>query len=110
MPVQSVGNRGRVFFVPLHSQFECLDSAHREPAIKRRRHRAGRVLQKLNRLEYGRIFCQSRALNRVRMAGEIFRHAVDHDVRAQLERLLETGRGKRVVDHHERAARMRQFG
>ena len=55
------------------------------------------------------VFGQRRALNRVGMAGEIFRHAVHHDVRAQLEGLLEVGRGESVVDDHERAAGVRQL-
>ena len=94
-----------VFLVPLHSQFQRFHAAHREPTIERRRHRARRVLQELDRLENRRVFRQRRALNRVRMPGQIFRHAVHHDVRAQLERLLEIRRRESVVHHHQRASR-----
>ncbi len=103
MPIQRVGDGNGVFFVPLHSQFERFHAAQRQPTIEGRRNRAGGVLQKLDGLEYGRVFGQRRALNRVGVARQIFRHAMDHDVGAQLEGLLEIGRRESVVDHNQRA-------
>ncbi len=44
-----------------------------------------------------------RALNQIGVAREVLRHAVDDQIRAELERLLEERRRKRVVDDDERA-------
>ena len=101
-------DRRGVFFVPLHAQFERFQAAQRQPAIERGGNCAGRILQKLDGLKHLRIFCQGRALDGVRMAAQIFRHAVDHDIGAELEWLLEIGRGECVIHHHQRSARMRE--
>ena len=98
-----------VFGVPLHAQFERLQSAQGEPAIQWGGHGADRVLQELDRLEYGGVAREHGALDQVGMAGQVFGHAVHHQVGAQGERLLEHRRGEGVVDHHQGALRMRQF-
>ena len=106
--LERVGRSRRVFFVALHSEFERFQSAQREPTVERRGNGAGRVLQELDRLEHRGILGESRALNQVGVSGEIFRDAVNDDVGAEFERLLEAGRGEGVVDDHERAAAVRE--
>ena len=69
-------------------------------------HRAGRVLQELDRLEDGRVARQHRALDQIGMPGQILRDAVDDEVGAELERLLEEGRRERVVDDDQGAVRV----
>jgi hypothetical protein len=96
--------------VPLHAQLERLQPAERQPAVEWRRHRAGRVLQELHRLEHRRFLREHRALDHVGMSGQIFRHAVDNEVRAERERLLEERRRERVVDDQQRSGRMRGGG
>ena len=61
MILQRRGNRGGVVGVPLHPQLQRLQSAQRQPAVERRRHRPGRVLQELDRLEHGGVACASTA-------------------------------------------------
>ena len=107
MLLQRIRDGDGVCFMPLHSQFEGLQPAQRQPAIERGGNRASCVLQKLNRLENRGIFGQRGALNRVRVAAKIFCHAVDDDICAQLEGLLEIRSGKGVVNHHQRAPRVR---
>jgi hypothetical protein len=76
-------------------------------AIKRCGDGAGGILEKLNRLKNGRILSESRALNQVGMTCEVFCDAVDNDVDAKFEGLLETGRGEGVIDYDQRAAAVR---
>ena len=105
MSGERIGDRRGVLGVTLDPELERLQSAQRQPAVERRRHRAGRVLEELDRLEDRGVPRQHRALDQVRVAGEVLRHAVNDDVGAELERLLEHRRRERVVDDDERAAR-----
>ena len=94
----------------LHSQFEGFQAAHREPTVERRRDTARSVLQILDRLEDGGIFRQRGSLNGIGVTGEIFRDAVDDDVRAEFEGLLETGGCESVVDDDEGSASVSELG
>ena len=108
--VEGLGDGARVFFVAQHAQLQGFQTAHGEPAVKRRWHGAGGVLQELDGLKHGRVFCQRDALHGVGMSGQIFRDAVDDDVCPKLERLLEARRRERIIDHDECAARVRELG
>ena len=50
------------------------------------------------------------AAHRVSMSAKILRRAVDHDVRAELQRLAEIRRRERVVDNQARAILVRDLG
>ena len=100
---QRRGDPSGILGVPLHAQLQRLQAAQRQPAIERRRHRANRVLKKLDRLEDRGIARQRGALDQIRMPGEVLGHAVDDDVGAERERLLAHRRRKGVVDDDERA-------
>lgn len=106
--LERFGNSCSVLFVALHSEFECFQSAQCEPTVERSWDGTGGILEEFYRLEDGWIPGEGRALNQVRVTCEIFRDAVNDDVGAEFEGLLKTGRGKGVVDDHERAATVRQ--
>ncbi len=106
MSVERVSDRGGVLRMAEHPQFERLQTAEREPAVERRRDRAGGVLQELDRLEDARVTREDRALDEVGVTGQVLRHAVHDDVGAELEGLLKERRGKRVVDDQQRPARV----
>src|SRR5215472_15591863 len=65
MPMERIGDRRSILFVALHSQLKRLQAAHGEPTIKRRRHGARGILQKLDRLEHRPIFRQCGPLHGV---------------------------------------------
>ena len=107
---ERLGNPMRVLGVPLHAQLQRLQPAQRQPAIERRRHRADRVLQELDRLEDRGIARQRRALDQIGMPRQVFRDAVHDDVGAEREGLLEHRRGEGVVDDDERAVLVGDVG
>src|SRR4029077_10704125 len=106
--VERFGNSSGVLFVALHSELERFKSAQCEPTVERGGDGASGILQEFYRFEDGRILGEGRALNQVRVTCEIFRDAVNDDVRSEFEGLLKTGRSECVVDDHESAAAMRQ--
>jgi hypothetical protein len=65
-------------------------------------------LKKLDRLEHRRILRQHRTLNQVRVTRQVLRDAVDDDVGAKLERLLEERRREGVVDDDQCATGVRR--
>ena len=105
--LQGLGEGPRGCRMAVHPEFERLQAAKREPAVKRARHAAERVLQELHRLEHRRVAGHDRALDHVRVPGEVLRHAVHDQVCPEVQRLLEVRGRKRVVYDDERARRVR---
>ena len=60
-------------------------------------------MQELDGLENGEILGKNCALDRVRVTCQVLRYAVDYDVGAKLERLLEVRRGEGIVDDQKRS-------
>ena len=99
----------RVHRVPFHPELQRLETAQRQPAIERARHAAQCILQKPDRLEHRRVSRNHRALNQIRVSRQVLRHAVQHEVGAQIERLLKVRRREGVVDNDERAFGVREL-
>ena len=90
------------------AQRERFQAAQYEPAIKRRRHRARRVLQKFETFIQRRVICHKRAADDIAMSAEIFGGRVHGQIRAQLERPLQIRRSKSIIHAHQNSASARQ--
>ena len=98
VPGEHLGDALGVVAVPLHPHRERLDAAQREPVVERPGHRADRVLGERQLLGELVVAGDERAADDVGVAAEVLGGGVQHDVRAQRERLLQVGRGEGVVD------------
>ena len=87
--VQVFGDGLRVLAVLAHTHGERLDATEDEPAIEGRGDTASRVLVKLHLAIELLVRGQNRAADDIAVSVEILGRAVDDDVRAEVERLLE---------------------
>src|SRR5262249_31805347 len=104
------GDGAGVVLVALHAYVERLDAAEDEEAVHRRRHGADGVLQEGQSIPYAEIARRRRAPDDVRVAVQVFRRRVHHDVGAEVERPLEIRRQERVIDDHEHVGTSRLDG
>ena len=84
-----LGDRHSVGIVAVHAHGQGLDAARNQKAIHGREARARRALYEIYLLGFFRAREDYRAAGAVAVAVQIFGHGMDHDVRAQRERLLE---------------------
>ena len=109
-----VGEEGddgaRVLAVLAHAHGEGLEPAEHEPRVERPGDRAERVLQEAEPLRDRLVVRRDHAGDDVGVAAEVLRRRVDHDVGAEVERVLQVRRGERVVDDDLRADRVRRLG
>src|SRR5262245_42013423 len=69
--------------VGVHANRQSLDATQDEPRIEWRKDRARRVLNELKTLGVVRMLEDHDAADTVAMTVEVFRGAVDHDIRAE---------------------------
>jgi hypothetical protein len=81
--------RGCVFAVPLHPQHQRLEAAHGQVGVERPRHRAGAVLQETERRIQLLVAGDQRAADDVGVPADVLRGRVEHDVSAEVQRLLQ---------------------
>ena len=87
----------------LHAQAQRLDAAQHQPGLVRV-HGAAQVEVHLAQAgQHCRILGDDDAGHHVGVAVDELGHAVQHDVRTQLQRVLQERRGEGVVDDHQRA-------
>ena len=86
----------------LHSQRQCLQAAQSQKAVERSCDSPHRILQK------GQLVAQllvradhCNTANHVRMAAQIFRRGVNHDIESEFNRPLDPGAGKGVVGNRD---------
>ncbi len=92
----------------LHPQGERLHAAEREVAVHRARDGARRVHEERQAFAEFVVARHERAADQVRVSAEVLRHRMQHDVRAELERLLQVRRRERVVHDAPRARLVRE--
>ena len=90
-----------------HAHGERLDSPQHEPAVHGARDRSQGLLEEQKPFRDRRIVRRGETADDVRVSTEVLGRRVHHDVRAELQRPLQIGRRKGVVDDEERAGRMR---
>jgi hypothetical protein len=96
---QEVDDRLGVVAVLVHADREGLGPAHRQVGVERSGHAARAVLQEREGgVELGVVGHQD-AADDIGVSADVLGGGVQHDVRAQRERLLEVRRGEGVVDH-----------
>ena len=101
---QVLGDGGGVFAGALHAQVQGLDAAQDQKAVLRPRHGAAGILDKVQALgEFGVVDDQA-AVHDVGVAADVFGCRVQHDVGAQIERILQERRSEGVVHAGEDAA------
>ena len=100
---QPRGDHLAALLVPLHAYAQRLQAAQHEEAVHRPRNGAGCVLKDLQPVVGGRVVQRDHAHHHVTVAIQVLGHAVHDKVRAQLQRALEVGGRKGVVDRDERA-------
>ena len=96
------GDRGGVRRVALDPQRERPQPAQHEEAVERPGHGAHRVLEEAQPLGQVVAIGHGDPADGVRVAGEVLRRRVEHDVRAERQRALEGRRRERVVDDEQR--------
>ena len=107
---EDVDDRSRIRAVTVHSDAECLDAAQDEPAVEWPGDGSHGVLVEPQLLHKRGIGGDERAADDVTVTAEVLRRAVNDDVGAQCDRLLQVGRGEGAVDDEQRARRMRHPG
>ena len=96
--------------VPFHADRQGLDAAEGEPTVKRARHRAEGVLCELQFLVKVAAVHDERPAQEVRVAPEVLRRAVDDQVDAEAQRVLQRRRREGVVAHADRVVGLRDHG
>src|SRR6267143_1058803 len=110
MRVEMARHGDAVGVVLEHANGQSLDAARNEEAIHGREARAGGAL---NEIDLFRVFvtrehhCSARG---IAVAVQVFRHGMNHDVRAQFDGALQIGTQKCVIDHHREIAIAGQLG
>ena len=100
----------RVALVFAHAHGQGFQAPQHQPTVPRPRNRAGRVLVKLDFIVQIVPPRNHRASDHVAVSAQVFRRAVHHEVRAQLQRPLEIRARKRVVHRQQRSGTPRHFG
>jgi hypothetical protein len=95
--------------VPVHPDVERLDPAQDEEGVHRPGRAPDRVLEEGELRSQLRVLPDERPRDDVRVAAEVLRERMDHEVGAELDRSLEVGRRERVVDDDELPARVRDL-
>ncbi len=92
--------RPRIGTVALHPNRKGFDPAQDEPCVKRSGHAARGILIKRDWLEQLPA-AGHRATDHIGMASQILGRAMNHQVRPELERPLEAGRGEGIINGEE---------
>jgi hypothetical protein len=99
-----------VLAVRAHPDRERLQSAERQVAVHRSRHRPDGVRQEREPFDPLGVARDDRAADEVGVAADVLGHAVHDRIGAQLQRSLEHRRRERVVDDDARAGSVRDPG
>ena len=91
----------------LHANRQGLDPAEGEPAVERARHGTQGVLGELELLVEVVSVHHKRSAEKVRVTRDVLRRAVNREVNAKRQRILERRGCERVVAHAERVVRLR---
>ena len=98
-----------VVAVPVHPDGQGLDSAQGQPGVERAAGRADSVLQEGQPVGQVGVGDDERAADHVGVAAQVLGGRVDHGVGPEGERLLQVGRGERVVHREQGAGRVRDL-
>ena len=107
--LEKAGDLERVGLGALHPEPESLDSPEDEPGLVRVHRSSEEVMDLPETLEMLRPLRHDGAADDVRVAVQVLREAVDHDVGPESERLLENRRRERVVDDEKRPPGVRDL-
>src|SRR5688500_12207403 len=111
MLLEPRGDVHRVAAMAFHAHGEGLDAAQGEEGIERARHAAHRILQEGQALaQLGLLSKYRRAADDVRVAVEILRRGMHHDVEAVLERALDPRRSEGVIAYRDQLVLARHGG
>ena len=107
---EPLGDGERVLCLPLDAHAERLDAAQHEPRVERREVRPCRFGEQFDALclRARRIFEHEEACDDVVVSAQVFRAAVQHDVRAERQGLLEMRREEGIVDGEQGAVFVRE--
>ena len=94
MRLQKFRHRHPVRVVTVHSHRQRLDSARNKEAIHRRKPCSGRPLNEINLLGISRTSENRSPTRAIAVPIQIFRHRMDHNVGAKLNRSLKVGAEK----------------
>ena len=95
------GHSQTVFVVARHADGECLHSPQDQPAIEGPEDCPGGVLNEFKSVGERLVVQDDRTANPVAVPIQVFRRAMDDDIRAMFEGALEVGTHKGIVHHKE---------
>jgi hypothetical protein len=87
--------------MPIHAHCQGADAPQGEKAIEGPRHGSHGILQELQPLGLGCMLGHDCTPDHVRVATQILRGGVDHQVGSQFERSLQVGGGEGIVHGHQ---------
>ena len=106
-----VGDLRRRLALRAHAQRQRLQALQHHPGVERAERRAGMPQEGVQVvLEEGFCEHEHHAAEAAALAVDVLGGGVDHDVGAELQRLLQQGRGEHVVDDDEGAGCVRDLG
>mmetsp|Transcript_35830 Transcript_35830/g.69605 ORF Transcript_35830/g.69605 Transcript_35830/m.69605 type:complete len:223 (+) Transcript_35830:597-1265(+) len=108
--LQELSNDHSVVSVTLHADLKCLQSSKSHVAVERGRNSADRVLEELQLLVDFRVVGCHHAHDDITMAIDVLGHGVHDNVCSEIQRALDRGRAKRVVNHQYQALLLCRFG
>ena len=101
--VEPSGYFFRIFHMPVHPDAQGLDAPDHEEAVPGPEHPADRVLQIIETVRQLFVLHRGQSGDRIAVASQVLRSAVDHNVRPEGERPLKIRCQKRIV-HDEKPA------
>jgi hypothetical protein len=100
---EEVGDSLCVLARALHAQVEGFDAPENQETILRTRDSATGILNEVESLRQFRILYNQTSVYYIRVAAYIFGGRVQHDIRAEIERVLQVRRGECIVNAHHDA-------
>ena len=110
MGYQPFGYRLSVRAVTLHPHRKRFDAADGEPGIHWAGNGTDSKLEEGHLLGNGVMVRDDGTTEHVGMPTQVFGRRVGDDIGAECERILQVGRGERVVDHDDCTSRVADFG
>ena len=110
MTRQQVHDRGRVLQVCAHPRVQAAHTTQRQEAVERRAGQPQAVRPPCDFFQQCDVADHDRASNHVAVPIQVLGGGVNHDIRAQCERLLQGRRQEGVVGNYDGIARVRLRG
>ena len=101
MVVQEFRGFLRVFHMPVHPDSQRFNPADDQEGILRAQDASRRVLEEGQPFAQSGVFHHGQARDHITVPAQIFGAAVEHDIRAKGQRLLQIGRHKGVIHNRE---------